>query len=448
MRITLSFVLVTLLHVSGSVAAAERPNIVFILADDLGYGDLKCYGHPYARTPNLDRLAQQGTRFTQYYSNGATCCPARTALMTGKFCASFQRYPADYGLGSRITVTELLKQAGYRTGHFGKWHLGPETKDGTYGIDCIRTGEEGDRLRAGRHDPIRGRDSPIFDEAIRFIEANKDGPFYVNIWGHISHHPVNPAPSLVERWNHLKVDPRDFPLPMQEKFAQVKAAQGDISDGMRRYLAEIEALDADVGRLLNRLDELGLTRNTIVVFSSDQGADMTHAGLGGLRFNLMGCNGPFRGGKHTFYEGGVRVPFIVRWPGRVPQDVVNETSVISGVDWLPTICSLAGVTINAADFDGEDRSGVWLGKDSERTRPLFWKTNNVRSEIVIRDGKWKLFYPNRKKGELELYDILADPGEMRNLASQNLEVVKDLMEKILNWNATLPTEYTKSDDRD
>jgi N-acetylgalactosamine-6-sulfatase len=217
---------------------------------------------------------------------------------------------------------------------------------------------------------------------------------------------------------------------------------------MRRYLAEVEALDADVGRLLKKLDDLGLTKNTIVVFSSDQGADMTKAGVGGLRFNQMGFNGPFRGGKHTFYEGGIRVPFIVRWPGRVPDNMVNEKSVISGVDWLPTICSIVGVKINVTDLDGEDRSGVWLGKDSARTKPLFWKLNNVKSEMVIRDGKWKLFAPTRKKGEIELFDILADPAEARNIASQNPDIVKSLKEKIAKWNATLPNEYTKSDDKD
>lgn len=448
MRSTISYVLLLFLYINGSLAAGEKPNVVFILADDLGYGDLTCYGHPYARTPNLDKLAQQGTRFTQYYANGATCCPARTALMTGKFCATFQKYPADHGFGSRITITELLKNTGYRCGHFGKWHIGPETKAGTYGIGHIDGAEDGIRAIKRGNDPSRGRDSPIFDEAIKFIEANKAGPFYVNVWGHITHNPVNPAPALAGKWKDLKVKAADFPAQMQKKFAEVTAAKGDLSDAMRRYLAEVEALDADVGRLLKKVDDLGLGKNTIVVFSSDQGADMTKAGRGGLRFNQMGFNGPHRGGKHTFYEGGQRVPFIVRWPGHVPEKAVNEMSVVSGVDWLPTLCSITGTTIVPNDFDGTDVSDVWLGKDRERTKPLLWKVSNVKSEIVIRDGRWKLFVPKRKKSEVELFDILTDKAETQNLASKNPDVVKSLMEKIARWNATLPKEYTKADDKD
>jgi arylsulfatase A-like enzyme len=431
-----------------TASRADKPNVVFILADDLGYGDLKCYGHPYARTPNLDKLAEQGTRFTQYYANGATCCPARTALMTGKFPATFQEYPATYGFGKCATVTELLKNQGYRTGHFGKWHIGTVQNEGIYGIDRIEGAEDGIRAVKRGNDAERGRDSPIFDEAVKFIEANKAGPFYVNVWGHITHHPVDPAQALADTWNDLTVNPTDFPPQMWEKFTEVEAAQGNISDAMRRYLAEVEALDADVGRLLQVLDGLGLSKNTIVVFSSDQGADMTKAGLGGVRFNQMGFNGEHRGGKHTFYEGGQRVPFIVRWPGHVAANAVNQKSVISGVDWLPTLCAIAGANFIASEIDGEDVSGIWLGKHRERTRPLFWKKNNVRSEMVIRDGQWKLIDPNRKKGETELYNIITDSAETHNLASTHPEVVAQLKAKIDEWNATLPKEYTKSDDKD
>ncbi len=431
-----------------TASAADRPNIVFILADDLGYGDVKCYGHPYARTPHLDRLAEQGTRFTQYYSNGATCCPARTALMTGRFAATFKKYPADFGFGRCVTVTELLKQQGYHTGHFGKWHMGPLQTPGTYGIDRIEGAEDGIRLIKRGNDPERGRDSLIFDDAIDFIETNKDGPLYVNVWGHITHNPINPAQALADKWKELKVNQADFPPPMREKFAAVAASQGDISDGMQRYLAEVEALDADVGRLLQKLDDLGLSKNTIVAFSSDQGSDMTRAGLGGLRFNQMGFNGPYRGGKHTFYEGGQRVPFIVRWPGHVAANVANEKSIVSGVDWLPTLCGIAGVKVDAADFDGEDVSAAWRGLDWSRTKPLVWKLNNVRSETVIRDGQWKLFEPGRKKGEVELYNIVTDAAENQNLASTHPQVVMQLRAKIATWNATLPQEYTKSADND
>lgn len=139
-----SLLAVAILLASAALAAeSTKPNVVFILADDLGYGDLGCYGHPYARTPNIDRLASEGTRFTQFYSTGVTCCPARTGLMTSKFPATFREYPANGGFGQRVTITDLLHQAGYRTGHFGKWHIGPNEKNGTYGIDVVGVDSDG-----------------------------------------------------------------------------------------------------------------------------------------------------------------------------------------------------------------------------------------------------------------------------------------------------------------
>src|SRR3954471_18630344 len=164
--------------------AAEKPNIVFILADDLGYADLACYGHPYARTPALDNLARDGTAFRNFHVTGVTCCPSRTGFMTSKFPATYRAYPSEHGFGDRVTVTELLHNAGYRTGHFGKWHIGPPPKPGTYGIDVIDSDKESDEKRNGRTDP-RGRGAHIYDAAMKFIEENKDAPFYINVWDHI-----------------------------------------------------------------------------------------------------------------------------------------------------------------------------------------------------------------------------------------------------------------------
>ena len=258
-------------------AAQQQPNIVFLLADDLGGGDLHCYGHPYSRTPSIDSLARDGTRFMQFYATGSTCCPTRTGLMTSKFPATYATYPANGGFANRVTITELLKKQGYATGHFGKWHIGPEQKPGTYGIDSI--GADDDEEKGGKKKKKvgddRGRDAHIYDGAIKFIQKHKSGPFYVNVWGHISHNPVNPTDALVKRWSGLKVNDGDFPKQMLAKFNDVRQAGGDVDDAMRRYLADVESLDDSVGRLLKRLDELGLRQNTIVVFSTDQGADMT-----------------------------------------------------------------------------------------------------------------------------------------------------------------------------
>ena len=446
--VSLLFTPLAALH--AAEAKSAKPNVVFLLADDLGRGDLHCYGHPYARTPNIDSLARDGTRFMQYHATGATCCPARTGLMTSKWPASYPTYPANGGFANHVTITELLKKLGYATGHFGKWHIGPVQKPGTYGIDVIGAGEVEAGGKKKKAVDERGRDAHIYDDAIKFIEQHKDGPFYVNVWGHIPHNPVNPVESLVKRWSGLKVKDSDFPPQMQGKFSDVRQAGGDVDDAMSRYLADIESLDDAVGRILKKLDELGLRENTIVVFNSDQGADMTKAGLGGLRFNQMGSNGPQRGGKHTHWQGGMDVPWIVRWPGHVPAGRVDAQSVISGADWLPTLCGITGVKINAADFDGEDTSGAWLGQAPHvRTKPLLWKTSSPGSDSYIREGQWKLAQPTRKNGgDLELFDLIADPAESKNLAAQHPNIVKRLSAKVEAWVATLPKDYVKSKDKD
>ena len=217
-------VLFSLLHLvalSLPLCAAGRPNIIFILADDTGCGDFGCYGHPYARTPNIDSLARDGTRFTQFYATGVTCCPARTGLMTSRWPASYATYPANGGFGDRVTVTELLHKAGYATGHFGKWHIGPEEKAGIYGFDAVRSVDEAGRKMI---ETTRGRDARIYDEAIRFIEQHKDGPFYVNVWSHISHHKIAPPASYVEKFKDVVVDESKFAAPMRRSSRRARRA--------------------------------------------------------------------------------------------------------------------------------------------------------------------------------------------------------------------------------
>lgn len=433
-----------------STVAAEKPNIVFLFADDLGSGDLACYGHPYSRTPNLDRLASEGTRFTQFYVTGVTCCPSRTGFMTSKFPATYERYPADHGFGERVTITELLKKNGYACGHFGKWHIGDVESPGTYGMDDI--------IISGGPAQERGRDAPIYDDAIRFIEAHRDVPFYVNVWGHITHHPVLPPQSYADKFRDVTIDEAAFSPPMREKFTLVKNHGGDVQTAMRNYLGDLLSLDDDVGRLLKRLDELGLRENTIVVFSSDQGAPMAavenqrRAKKSGrnditIRMNLMGYNGVFRGGKHTMNEGGVRSPFIVRWPGHVPVGRVDQESVISGIDWLPTLCGITGITIDPADFDGENVVDSWLGEIHTRTKPLFWKTGADDSPAGMREGTWKLMMPERRRGEVQLYDLRTDVEEQHNLAANHPDVVRELTVKITAWTDSLPKHYVKSKDK-
>ncbi len=466
MKRFLAFIVVFILLADARAAEAPtKPNIVFILADDMGYGDLHCYGHPYAKTPALDKLAGEGTMFRNFHVTGVTCCPSRTGFMTSKFPASYHAYPADHGFGDRVTVTALLKQAGYHTGHFGKWHIGSETKAGTYGIDVINSDKESSEKRDGREDP-RGRGAHIYDDAMKFIEANKAGPFYVNVWDHIPHFPVDPPKAYADKFKDLKVLNADFydSETLLGKFNLVRKAGGDVDAHMAKYLGEVNAMDDSIARLLAKLDELGLRENTIVVFSSDQGAAPVRLGpeLGGaggknaqrtkgdkadLRLNMLGYGGEFRGGKHEMYEGGVRVPFIVRWPGHVPAGRVEDKSLISAIDWLPTLCHIAGATLPSSDFDGEDVSDVWLGKSRDRTKPLFWKLSNPRSEVAVLEWPWKLFTPGQKRGVVALYDLSGDPAEKNNVAAQHPDVVKQLSAKIDRWNATLPKDYIKAVDK-
>ena len=432
--------------------SADRPNVVFILADDLGWGDLHCYGHPYAKTPNLDKLASEGTRFERFYATGVTCCPSRTGFMTSRHPASYPKYPANYGLDGRTTVTELFKQNGYVTGHFGKWHLGPESKnnpvkDGTYGIDDIE-------VIGGNYSSEGGRDADLFGEATKFIEKNKDKPFYVNIWGHITHYQVDPVASWVDYFKDLKVNRSDFGYHMQSQFDDCEKIGGNIQQSMRNYLADVYSLDFQVGRLMKKLDELGLRENTIVIFSSDQGpapvilgsdtperykiiADNT--GVCPSQ-NMLGYAGILRGRKHTQYEGGVRIPFIIRWPGQVSANTVNKTSIVSGMDYLPTLCSLAGIQIDNDQFEGENMADAIKGSDQQRKTPLFWRVSSPRANPSMLEGNWKL----HKKGDnYVLYDLSVDVKEMNDVAQQHPDIVNEMSKKMDKWVSSLPASYLK-----
>jgi len=429
---------------------AGRPNVVFIFADDLGWGDLACYGHPYAKTPAIDQLASEGIRFERFYVTGVTCCPSRTGIMTSRHPASYPKYMAQHGFAGKTTVTELFKENGYTTGHFGKWHIGPKSseKDGTYGIDEVE-------IIGGNHSSAGGRDADLFAAATEFIKENKDKPFYVNIWGHISHYPVDPVATLVEPFNDVQVKRFDFGKHMQKQFDDCEKLGGNIEHSMRNYLGDVYGLDKQVGRLLKKLDELGIAENTIVIFSSDHGPAPVLVGGGELKEkykvigkntgvcpsqNMLGYAGGFRGHKHTFYEGGVRSPFIVRWPGRIPPNRVNKTSIVSGMDFLPTLCSLAGISIDNEKFEGENMADVMKGSNRQRNIPLFWRPSSANANASMLDGNWKL----HEKGDgYTLYDLSVDEKEMHDVAQKYPEKLKELSKRMEDWVSTLPDSYVK-----
>lgn len=439
---------------AGAVSAEENvattpgrpPNIVLIFTDDLGYADITAYGHPYAVTPNLDRLAAEGALFRQHYVTGPVCVPSRTGLMTGVDPARFEKDPKYDGFSGRETVTGMLGKHGYVTGHFGKWHIGPpDTEhDGTYGIDkVVVTGPP--------YDDPEGRDADVFRAAIGFIRENADKPFYVNIWTHSPHFPVKKIPKYMGMFSELKVNRADFSSTMQPKFDKCLQLGCDLDTSMATYLAEVYSIDVNVGRIMNLIDELGLRDDTIVVFSSDNGPAPVRLDRNRekLRYshNMLGYAGILRGGKHSLEEGGIRVPFIIRWPGKIEAGRVDTDSVTSFIDWLPTLGALAGVETLPNDLDGENISDIWLSDSRARTTPLFWKTFSENAPAAMREGKWKLYVPNLAGAKPELYDLVKDPGESQNVAGQYTDVMHRMSKELQAWRAELPERHVRKTKR-
>jgi N-acetylgalactosamine-6-sulfatase len=438
-----------LLLLSPTATAAEpapaRPNFVLILADDWGWGDLGCYGHRRLRTPNLDRLAAQGILFTNFTQCGSVCSPTRSALLTGRFPAELAMHGhlamAEQNAARAMpnwldpalpTLPRALKEAGYATGHFGKWHLGggPDAPlPDRYGFDAWRISQAGPgaadwELSGPEKRPQSSR--LIIDETIGFLRKNAGKPFYVQAWLQDTHATLNPTPE------------------------QLKAYQGMVNPGLRYTSAEAvyfaAATDADrhVGRLLAALDELELAANTVVIFTSDNGPEAIEIGNAG--HSGVGSPGPFRGRKRSLYEGGIRVPFLVRWPAGTPAGVVDDTSVVSGADLFPTLAALAGASITpGTPLRGEDRSDALRGRPGPRRTPLFWEWRfniaghvaNRSPMLAVREGNWKLLL-NPDRSRVELYDLAADPRERENLARAHPEIVEPLAEKVLAWSRTLP----------
>jgi len=432
----------TLLLVLAAVAHAERPNIIFILTDDMGYGDVGCYGGKFVLTPNIDRLASEGIRFTQFSVASPICSPSRTGATTGMFPARWQITSylqtragnraceqADFLDAKAPSVARTLKAAGYATGHFGKWHMGGG-RDVTnappitaYGFDeYASTWESPDPhpdITATNwiwspHDKVKRWDRTAFfvDKALDFLRRHKERPCYVNVWPDDVHTPWVPADD---------------------------APKGDRPENFRRVLAEY---DRQVGRLMAGLKELGIDDKTLVVFTSDNGPLPTFRGerAGGLR-----------GSKLSLYEGGVREPFIVRWPGHAPAGQVDEQSVLNAVDLFPSFCAVAGVGVPPA-LDGEDVSAAWLGKPVSRAKPLFWEYGRNEKafkypegrdrspNVAVRDGQWKLLV-NADGTGAELYDLAADPKETANLATRHPEIARRLTEQALRWRKALPQTH-------
>ncbi|MCA9122399.1 MAG: sulfatase-like hydrolase/transferase [Planctomycetaceae bacterium] len=428
MSIRISIVLVTVLSVLlfikvGVTCSSDRPNIVLILADDLGYGDLGCYGHPVAKTPHIDLLARQGVRFTQHYSNGPECTPTRTALMTGRYqqrvggleCAigtgNVGRYDEairladqhDLGLPiDEAVLPSALRESGYACGLFGKWHLGYEPKHNPmeYGWDEFFGYLGGNvhyfnhRETSDLHVLFQGRDPVdregymthlITDDSIAFVKKNKDRPFFMFVSHESPHFPFQ--------------GPQDHDKLVTEENWTEKNAEA--------YVAMLEDLDAEVGRLVKAIDQVGITDNTIVIFVSDNGG---YAGAGHM--------GPLRGSKSTTFEGGIRVPLIIRWPGHIPTGMTSEQVCVT-FDLTESIFTLAGATMPTKTLDGYDIIRHITEQRANVVRTLFWR--GKRDDVTwsaVRDGELKLV--RHRKGdstEQWLFDLSKDIGEASDLAA-------------------------------
>ncbi|MEN8118388.1 MAG: sulfatase-like hydrolase/transferase [Bacteroidota bacterium] len=432
----------------------EQPNILFIFADDWGFGDLGCYGHTEVKTPNLDKLASQGTRYTQFHVTSGVCSPSRTSVITGHFPARHrvhghfagnkvnERRDMPNWLNENLPVylPRLMQEAGYTTAHFGKWHLGggglphgdlsaPEPKN--YGYDETRVWNgngptwNGDQLwpttRYMDDDTLWVQSSSriVVDQTIDFMERNKGKkPMFINLWLKDPHTPLWPSDEQREPYKGMEPD-------------------------KETYYAVLTDADFHIGRLMEALTEMGLDKNTLVIFSSDNGPAHVPPAL------HVGSTGGLKGRKVDVFEGGVNVPFIVRWPGYVDAGKVESQSVISGVDLLPTFCELAGKELPGEYIpDGESFTSIFQNIPFQRTKPLFWEWRfpvisddprhaNRWPEAAVREKEWKLYH-NFKINRTELYNIKEDPFEKNDLMESNPEKAVELLKLWKEWKSGLP----------
>ncbi|MBL9200710.1 MAG: sulfatase [Opitutaceae bacterium] len=442
------------------LAAASRPNIVYILADDLGYTDIAVNGSSYYETPNIDRLAAQGMRFTNYH-NCQNCAPTRAALMTGQYGARTGTYtvgaidrfdwakrplrPVDNVTNlaiDRVLLPQTLKAAGYATAMFGKWHLGQKGDylPGKRGFDeaIVSNGRHFDFETEPATPYPAGQYLADFltDKAVDFIRRKKDGPFFLYLPHFGVHSPHEAKSDLIAKF-------------------KAKAGVGGHKNPV--YAAMIASVDESVGRILALLDELRLADNTVVIFSSDNGGVGGYA-REGLARNAgdVTDNAPLRHGKGSLYEGGTRVPWIVRWPGQVPAGATNDTPLIH-VDVYPTVAALAGAMLPERQiFDGESFAPLMLGRGTKLAREAVFQhfpgylgagADQYRTTPVstIIAGDWKLM-EFLEDGRLELYNLREDIGEKNNLATASPAKAKELHGKLVAWRvaikAPMPTKNT------
>jgi arylsulfatase A-like enzyme len=428
---------------AGMVAGArkKRPNIIFILADDLGYGDLGCYGQKKIETPNIDKLAEEGMLFTDHYAGSTVCAPSRCCLTTGYHTGhALIRGNANVPLRpSDVTVAELLKQAGYHTGIIGKWGLGEADSTGipnrqgfdywfgylnqrhahNYYPEYLWKNEEKFMLKNEVNHVIGGSDRTpggvatkrveyshdlFAADALRFVEQNKNGPFFLYLALTIPH-------------ANNEAGNKGMEVPSLEPYADK-----DWPEPQKAHAAMITRMDGDVGRLMAELKELKLDNDTLVMFSSDNGPHKE----GGGDPAFFNSSGPLRGYKRALYEGGIRVPLIARWPGRIKAGSASH-HISAFWDFLPTCCELVGIKAPEG-IDGISMLPTLLGKPGEQRDHvyLYWEFHEQGKRQAVRMGDWKGIRQNVAKnpnGPIELYNLKDDIGEKNNVAARHPSIV-------------------------
>lgn len=413
-------------------AAKRKPNVIIIYTDDQGSVDMGCYGSKDLKTPHMDALASRGIRFTQFYSPAPVCSASRAGLLTG-------RYPVRAGVPSnvsstrggkgampaeQVTIAEMLSKAGYATAHIGKWHLGytDETMPNAQGFDysfghmggCIdnfshffywQGPNRHDLWRQGKEVYEDGKYFPalMVDEASAFIEKNKKNPFFIYFAMNVPHYPYQGSAKWLKHYNEAGVKyPRNL------------------------YNAFVSTQDEYIGKLIAKIDALGLRKDTIIIFQSDHGHSTEQ------RAHYAGGNaGPYRGAKFSLFEGGIRVPSIISWPGELVENQVDPR-VAHGCDWMPTIASLCGVDLVSKDIDGKNLVPMIRDGALSPHKVLHW---TFGGSWAVRDGEWKLIgnprdtankAPIGKHDKYFLVNLREDVSEMKNLAAANPEIVKRL----------------------
>lgn len=451
---------------SPSEMPERKPNIIYILADDLGYGDVGCYGQKRFKTPNIDRLAAEGKRFTDFYAGSTVCAPSRSVLMTGLHTGHTpvrgnrtMAEQAQYPLPSMATLPVLLKQAGYVTGAFGKWglgHVNSEGGPGNQGIDEF-FGYNSQGLAHNYYIPElwhndqkvplpeneglkRGTYAPnlIHEKTLEFIERNKDTTFFLYVPSIIPHAELFAPEEYMARFTERSSP--ESTMGIKSLFEPEKPYQGvDAADHPRfkkggygsqshpraAFAAMVTLLDDQVGEIMKKVKELGIEENTIIVFTSDNGPHVE----GGADPEFFNSNGPFKGYKRDLYEGGIRVPLIIKWDDKVAPGSTSD-HVFAAWDMLPTFCHVAG--IDAPETDGISFYPELVGEEEQPQHEfLYWEFHEQGKKQAVRYGHWKGVRKGLEKNPnapLELYNLSEDIGEEKDLAGQHPEIEKTLLE--------------------